>query len=82
MPKSRRGRTSRVSDSAWVNPAGLTVSEVGSGKVPGYEQGVARWAWWVTLWAARKQREGEWKGKAGRAGLGDQPGFGPLPNRS
>jgi hypothetical protein len=45
------------------------------------------WAWddlnrWATSWAARKQREGEWNGGAGRIGLGVQPGFGPLPNRS
>jgi hypothetical protein len=76
------GRTSRVSDSAWVNPAGLTIFRVGSGKDPGYGEGVARWAWWVASWAARKQREGEWKGGVGWVGLGDQPGFGPLPNRS
>jgi hypothetical protein len=37
---------------------------------------------WAALWAAWKQREGEWNGGVGRAGLGVQPGFGPLPNRS
>jgi hypothetical protein len=41
------GRTSRVSDSAWVNPTRLTVSRVRSGKDPGYGEGVARWARWV-----------------------------------
>jgi hypothetical protein len=35
-------------------------------------------AGWAASWAARKQREGDWNGGAGRAGLGDQPGFGPF----
>jgi hypothetical protein len=38
-------------------------------------------AGWGASWAARKQREGEWNGGAGRAGLGDKPGFDPLLNR-
>jgi hypothetical protein len=39
-------------------------------------------AGWAASCAAWKQREGEWNGEAGRAGLSVQPGFGPLPNRS
>jgi hypothetical protein len=76
------GRTSWVSDLAWVNPAGLTVSGVRSGKDPGYREGVAKWAWWVASCTMQKQREGEWKGGDGRAGLGFQLSFGPLSNRS
>jgi hypothetical protein len=37
---------------------------------------------WAAFWAAWKQREGEWKGGVGRAGLDNQPGLGPLPNRN
>jgi hypothetical protein len=37
---------------------------------------------WAASWVVRKQREEECNGGAGRARLSDQPGFGPLPNRS
>jgi hypothetical protein len=52
----------------WVNPSGLTVSGVGSRKDPGYGEGVARWAWWVT--PGREQKLAGWAEPGLKLGFG------------